>query len=116
MDTQKPQKIPLGKLSDLLPGKAKYLRLMGKDLVLVNTGDGVRGYVNFCTHMGGKLRCIGARFQCSWHGAEFVCKTGEAVAGTQAPEGSKLETLEIVAEGDDLFWMYAPKKNPWALD
>jgi len=41
---------------------------------------------------------------------------GEAVPDTAAPEGSKLETIELAIEGDDLFYLHIPKKSPWALE
>lgn len=110
------RKIPLAKLSELPPGKWKHVRAEGKDLILVHTGDGIRGYINFCTHMGGKLRCVGEKFQCDWHGGEFDCKTGEALEGSSAPIGSKLENLDMIIEGDELFWNYVPKKSPWAME
>lgn len=119
------EKIRLGRVSDIPPGGSRTFRTAGRDLIVVNTGhvkpDGhvtseLRGYVNFCTHMGGKLRCHGEHFQCDWHGARFVCRTGEAVPDTAAPEGSKLETIELAIEGDDLFYLHIPKKSPWALE
>lgn len=110
------RKISLAKLDELTPGKWKYVRAEGKDLILVNTEDGIRGYVNFCTHMGGKLRCVGEKFQCDWHGAEFDCKTGEALEGTAAPVGSKLENLDLLTENGEIFWNYTPKKSPWATE
>ncbi len=107
----------LGKVADIPPGRSKSYRAAGKDLIVVNTGDSLRGYVNFCTHMGGKLRCLGEKFQCDWHGGQFDCKTGEAVSDVGgAPEGSKLETIELSVEGDDLYYWHVQKKSPWALD
>lgn len=111
------QRIPLGKVSEIAPGRAKSYRAMGRDLIIVNTGDGLRGYVNFCTHMGGKLRCTGERFECDWHGGQFDCKTGMAIPDVGgAPEGSELEKIEIEIDGEDIIWLYAPKKSPWALE
>lgn len=111
------QRIPLGKVSEIEPGRAKSYRAMGRDLIIVNTGDGLRGYVNWCTHMGGKLRCVGEHFECDWHGGQFDCKTGIAVPDVGgAPEGSELEKIEIEIDGEDVIWLYAPKKSPWALE
>ena len=111
-----PQKILLGKVSEIPPGRAKSFRAAGRDLIVVNTGDGLRGYVNFCMHMGGKLRCIGEHFECDWHGARYVCTSGEGVSETAAPEGSALEKIELVVEGDELFYIHTPKKSPWAME
>lgn len=110
------QRIPLGKASDIAPGRAKSYRAMGRDLIIVNTGDGLRGYVNFCQHMGGKLRCTGEHFECDWHGARYDCKTGGAIPDTAAPEGANLEKIEIAVEGDEIVYLHAPKKSMWALE
>ncbi len=111
------EKIKIGSVSEIAPGRAKSYHAHGKDLIVVNTGGALRGYVNFCTHMGGKLRCIGERFECDWHGAQYDCKTGESVAEAGgAPENAPLEKIEIEIDGDDILWLYAPKKSPWALE
>ncbi len=111
------EKVKIGSVAEIPPGRSRSYRAMGKDLIVVNTGDRLRGYVNFCTHMGGKLRCVGERFECDWHGAQFDCRTGMAVPDVGgAPEGSALEKIEIEIDGDDILWLYAPKKSPWALD
>src|SRR5690242_13808774 len=94
-----PQKHKLGSVSDIPVGRSKSYRVAGKDLIVVNTGDSIRGYINFCTHMGGKLRCLGEKFQCDWHGSQFDCKSGEAIeSGGGAPIGSALEKLELTVE------------------
>jgi nitrite reductase/ring-hydroxylating ferredoxin subunit len=114
---QPTQKILLGDPAEILPGRSKSYRAAGKDIIVVNVGDGLRGYVNFCTHMGGKVRCIGERFECDWHGSQFDCRTGAVVDGVGgAPLGSDLEKIEMVVEGDKLYWMYTPKKSPWAME
>ena len=110
-----PKKILLGKVSDIKIGESKNYRAEGKDLIVVGTSDGPKGYVNFCTHMGGKLRCRSGMLHCDWHGARFECKTGKAESGTAAPEGSKLEVVELETQGDDLYYIHVEKKNPWAL-
>lgn len=114
--TVEPRRIVLGKVSDVPPGRAKSYRAMGRDLIVVNTGDGLRGYVNWCMHMGGKLRCVGEHFECDWHGGRYVCATGAAVPDTAAPEGVSLEKIEIAVEGGDIIYLYTPKKSPWALE
>jgi 3-phenylpropionate/trans-cinnamate dioxygenase ferredoxin subunit len=111
------ERIKIGSVADISPGRAKSYRAQGKDLIVVNTGDGLRGYVNFCQHMGGKLRCVGEHFECDWHGARYECKTGIAVPGYGgAPEGAELEKIEIEIDGQDIIWLYAPKKSMWALE
>lgn len=110
------QRIILGKVADVPVGRAKSYRAIGRDLIIVNTGDGLRGYVNFCQHMGGKLRCVGEHFECDWHGARYECTTGQAVPDTAAPEGANLEKIEIAIEGEDIVYIHVPKKSPWALE
>lgn len=120
------ERIKIGRVSEVPSGRSKSYRAMGKDLIVVNTGRALpeggmtpelRGYVDFCTHMGGKLRCIGERFECDWHGAQFDCKTGESVpeAGG-APENAPLEKIDLEIDGEDIIWLYEQKKSPWALE
>ncbi len=111
-----PERHILGKVSDIPAGRAKSFRAAGRDLIVVNTGEGLRGYVNFCQHMGGKLRCAGEHLECDWHGARYACTTGEAIPDTAAPEGANLEKIELLVEGDDLIYIHTPKKSMWALE
>lgn len=114
--TTTPQRIPLGKASEVAPGRAKSWRVLGRDLIVVNVGGSLRGYVDWCMHMGGKLRCVGEHLECDWHGALYECATGHAVPDTAAPEGAHLEKIELLLEGDDIIYLHAPKKSPWALE
>lgn len=114
MEPQK--KIHLGTLSDLQGLGWKNYRAMGKDLIVVWTPTGALGYINFCTHMGGKLTCKKKELVCGWHGAIFDPKTGIAKEGTAAPSGSKLKTIELEVEGNNLFYLHKEEKSPWASD
>lgn len=111
-----PRKHLLGKVSELDAAGWKSYRAAGKDLIVVKTDDGLKGYVNFCTHMGGRLRCVGERLRCDRHGAEFTCGLGEAVPGTAAPAGSKLKPVDLEVSGDELYYVHKEEKSPWALD
>lgn len=109
-------KIHLGTLSELQGLGYKTYRASGQNLIVVWTGQAALGYINFCTHMGGKLTCKKKEFVCSWHGARFDLETGTAKKGTAAPEGSKLKTVEIEVEGNNLYYMHKEEKSPWALE
>ena len=111
-----PEKIRIGTVSEIPSGRARSFRAAGRDIIVTNTGMGLKGYVNFCQHMGGKLRCVGEHFECDWHGARYECATGAAVPDTAAPEGANLEKIEIAIEGEDIVYLYTPKKSPWALE
>jgi len=106
----------LGTIAELRDAGWKSYRAMGTDLIVVWSPEGPKGYVNFCTHMGGKLRCVGDRLKCDRHGAEFTCHVGEAVPGTAAPAGSKLKTVELETDGDDLVYVHEEKRSPWAME
>ena len=106
----------LGTISELKDASWKTYRAMGKDLIVVWSPDGPLGYVNFCTHMGGKVRCASDEFVCDRHGAKFECHTGLAKDGTAAPSGSKLEKVELETEGEDIIYLHEEKKSPWAME
>ncbi len=95
-------KLPVAKMDEIAPGRAKVFRYGIQNGIAYNDGGVIRGYVNFCTHAGGPLELkSGCVFQCMRHHAEFDAKTGERLSG-QAPEGSKLKPIELIQEGDQI--------------
>jgi 5,5'-dehydrodivanillate O-demethylase len=67
---------PVAVSSELPPGSARAVRLLGEDLVLFRTGTGQPGLVaEHCSHRGSSLRCglvddIG--ISCPYHGWKFA--------------------------------------------
>ena len=72
-------KLNAGKLSDLAPGRCHGLRVNGRTLVLVRSGDDVHVLDNRCPHMGFPLdrgSIDDGILTCHWHHARFDVTTG----------------------------------------
>ena len=72
-------KLNAGRLSDLAPGRCHGLRVNGRTLVLVRTGDDVHVLDNRCPHMGFPLdrgSIDDGILTCHWHHARFDVTTG----------------------------------------
>lgn len=76
-----------------------------REIVVVQTADGVRAYANRCPHMYSTLETFPDRFLdetrdhlvCSTHGARFRMQNGYCVSGPC--EGYSLEPVAIRLEG-----------------
>lgn len=105
-------KILLGKMSEVPPGRGKTFVVQGKVVIVANVKGELKAYENKCPHMGGSVRYDGEKkLVCSWHGAQFQAATGENIVGA---DGQRLKTLNVIAEGDDLYWMREEERSPWA--
>ncbi|MBI4457518.1 Rieske (2Fe-2S) protein [Candidatus Uhrbacteria bacterium] len=103
----------LGKFSEIPPGRSRSFVADNKKIFVINVDGVPKGYVNRCPHMGGTLHGAGPIIRCQWHGLMFEAATGVGKAG----DGQKLEMVNVVLEGDDLFYVPAEKpKSPWADD
>lgn len=79
-----------------------------REIVVVQTEDGVRAYVNRCPHMYSTLETFPDRFLdearehlvCSTHGARFRMQDGYCVSGPC--EGYRLEPVAIRLEGSSI--------------
>ncbi len=77
----------------------------GREIVVVQTVNGVLAYVNRCPHMYSTLETFPDRFLdedrehlvCSTHGARFRVADGLCVTGPC--KGSSLEPIDVVIEG-----------------
>lgn len=67
---------PIAAASEVLPGKARAVRLLGEDLVLFRKPDGSLGLVeDRCSHRGSALRCgvvDDEGIACPYHGWKFA--------------------------------------------
>lgn len=97
--------IPLRSLSLFEENKAQTFSLYpGVKGIFLRKGNDIKGYINRCTHMGGRLEQKDEkRFVCVMHQAEFSCDTGEAILG-QAPKGSFLTKIETVIKDDGIVY------------
>ncbi|MEK9152113.1 MAG: Rieske (2Fe-2S) protein [Patescibacteria group bacterium] len=106
----------LGKFSEIEPGRARHFVAAGKKIFVINVEGAPKGYINYCPHMGGTLQASGKIIRCNWHGATFDAETGQAKT-LPAAESQKLQSVKVVLEGDDLFYLpEEKKKSPWADD
>jgi nitrite reductase/ring-hydroxylating ferredoxin subunit len=80
------------------------------DLVIIETGDGIRAYRNRCPHLGVPLEVTPHRFLdetgrhivCTTHGARFRVVDGYCVVGPCL--GETLERVSVRVE-DGLVWL-----------
>ncbi|MEY4744654.1 MAG: hypothetical protein RL272_599 [Candidatus Parcubacteria bacterium] len=108
-------KIPLGKITDVPPGRSKTYVAHGKKILVANVGGAIKAYENLCPHMGGAMRYDGKRLVCAWHGAQFDAETGNAKANIA--EGSKLTPVTVTVDGDVLYFdTESIPKSPWASE
>lgn len=109
------KKVLLGQCSEVPPGRAKSFVKNGHKVLVVNDGGNFRAYKNFCPHMGGALRGDSKTITCTWHGACFNAKTGDAHEGVA--EGTTLDVMEVVVENDELCLLEPEQvSSPWSND
>jgi len=60
--------------------------------VLVRTKDGIKGYKNVCTHLGGPTLLEGGSLHCQWHGSRYSPETGAVING---PARKPLPALKL---------------------
>lgn len=80
----------------------------GKTCLVLKEGEGYKGFVNVCPHMGGATQPFkkddGTKvLKCTFHAAEFDIMTGKRLSGL-APEGSGLRTLSLTIENDTIYY------------
>jgi nitrite reductase/ring-hydroxylating ferredoxin subunit len=99
------RKIPVAKIGEIPSGKSKSFKYGIQQGIAYNDGGELKAYVNFCSHMGGPTELMPSGIlRCRWHYAEFDPKTGQRLSG-QAPEGTRLKSIELVTEGESIFAM-----------
>jgi nitrite reductase/ring-hydroxylating ferredoxin subunit len=104
------------KLAEVASGHSRTFVVAGRKIFVANIGGKPKAYVNFCPHMGGSLYYDGRNIKCNWHGALFDPATGVAKTAP-ALEGASLEGIELMVEGEDLYYEDAKKeRSPWADD
>lgn len=99
------------KLSEINEGETVDFDYQGQPAILIKFNGKLFAYVNVCTHEGGPCILEEApgitkpgekRLHCQWHDSTFNPTTGEAMTDP-APEGSRLEKIEIKIEGDTVY-------------
>ena len=93
--------VKVSSLSELNPGSAKVVEVMGKTIALFNVGGKIYATDNTCLHQGGPLGegdLTGEVVVCPWHQWEYNVRTGEVVGDSS----SKVLTYPVQIEGSDI--------------
>ncbi|MEW6052023.1 MAG: Rieske (2Fe-2S) protein [Candidatus Zixiibacteriota bacterium] len=96
------QRIRMGSLSELLPGKVIEKRILAKRVAVFNENGTLYGLESECKHMKASLAKGGVDqgiLTCNWHGWKYDLRTGECL--TQP--GMRLKRYDIEVEGDQVF-------------
>ena len=93
--------IKVATLSEIAPGSAKAVEVMGKTIALFNAGGTIYATHNECLHQGGPLaegELTGEVVVCPWHQWEYNVRTGELVGDSSL----KVATYPVRIEGNDI--------------
>jgi len=93
--------VKVSSLSELNPGSAKVVEVMGKTIALFNVGGKIYATDNTCLHQGGPLGegdLMSEVVVCPWHQWEYNVRTGEVVGDSS----SKVLTYPVQVEGSDI--------------
>lgn len=77
-----PEFVSVAAVNDIAEGKAKTVKVDGKEVAVFHIGEEFFAISNICPHYGAQL-CEGfvrnATVMCPWHGWQFDLKTGQGV-------------------------------------
>ena len=108
------RKIPVAHVGEIPEGQTKSFRFGLVNGIAFNHKGTIKAYVNRCTHMGGPVELHASKgvFRCRWHQAEFDPRSGAAIEG-EAPKGTRLEPIELVIEGEQIFGVLNLPEDPF---
>ena len=93
--------VKVASLSELAPGSAKTIEVMGKTIALFNVEGTIYATDNTCLHQGGPLgegELVGEVVICPWHQWEYNVRTGELVGDSSV----KVTIYPVQVEGSDI--------------
>jgi nitrite reductase/ring-hydroxylating ferredoxin subunit len=93
--------VKVASVSELPPGSAKVVEMMGKTIALFNVEGAIYATDNTCLHQGGPLgegELIGEVVICPWHQWEYNVRAGEVVGDSSL----KITTYPVEVEGGDI--------------
>ena len=93
----------VARLSELAPGRMRYVDLDGLPIALANVGGQIFAFSDSCRHEGGPLSSgvlIGETVTCPWHGWTYSVRTGKAIV---PPVGIRIATYAVRVDGDDVY-------------
>jgi len=97
-------KVIVGKASAIPPGKMVKISVDGKEILVVNSDGNYYAMDDTCTHSGASLsegQLQDSIVTCSWHGAQFDCKSGKLVKFPA--KINNLKSYNVVLESDEVF-------------
>ena len=95
--------VAVAKVSELLPGKMKWVAVKGQRRVVANVNGVFYAISDVCGHRNAPLsrgRLDGYLIECPLHYAQFDVRTGELVNG---PVSTAIATYDVRVEGDTIF-------------
>ena len=98
-------KAPLCAVEEIPEEGAKAVSFFGRSVLVYKVDGQPRAVANVCLHLGGPLECLGDKFVCQWHGAEFALKDGHRLAGP-ARQNAHLMTIPTRVEDGVLTYVY----------
>jgi len=93
--------VKVASLSELPPGSAKVVEVLGKTIALFNVEGTIYATDNTCLHQGGPLgegQLMGEVVICPWHQWEYNVRTGENVEDSSL----KVATYPVQVEGSEI--------------
>jgi nitrite reductase (NADH) small subunit/3-phenylpropionate/trans-cinnamate dioxygenase ferredoxin subunit len=94
--------IPVAKVQDVPPGKAKQIQVSGRTLALFNVDGTFHAIDDTCPHRGAPLwegDLMGTEVVCPWHGACFDVTSG---AHLSPPAQSDVKAYKVQVVGDQV--------------
>lgn len=89
-------------LAELQENKVTMVRVLGKQVAIFDTPEGVRACDNRCPHEGYPLSegtvSDGCTLTCNWHNWKFNLENGDNLYG-----GDRLRTYEVEVRGDEVW-------------
>ncbi len=101
-DRRMTSSVAVAKVSDVPPGTAKVVVVLGHPVALFNVDGAFYALSNVCLHRGGPVgegSLEGFTVTCPLHGWEYDVRTGKNLANPQA----RLRTYAVRVEGDEVF-------------
>jgi len=93
--------VKVASLSELAPGSAKVVEVLGKTIALFNVDGTIYATDNTCLHQGGPIgegQLMGEVIICPWHQWEYNVRTGENVDDSSL----KVVTYPVQVEGSEI--------------
>lgn len=105
MDEKLNTPIKVCKVSELLPGQSKCLKLNGKEIAVFNLKGKFYAIDNACLHAGGSLSDgyldeENCQVTCSWHGWIFDLASGKCV--THPRQDVFTNSYNVKVSGDEI--------------